>query len=169
MELQEIDTISFGGNARITSIASLSSNCNFLRRERHNDFDQVSVYSLSSDVDNDAQLPYTIPLSPLSMLFEGILADSESIANMEVLRDEESPFPYSPVAEWDCSRSSFLPLEGTEDASPSTASTELNTPGASQQSRATALIDMTLAEIYAQNARLVANAQTRAGEPLVEP
>ncbi|TKY86524.1 hypothetical protein EX895_004673 [Sporisorium graminicola] len=125
-------------------------------------------------------------LSPLSMLFEGILADFASpVTTSSSCRDDDNPFPYSPVSgdsSWSCSFSvraaSFHTASpGGEDErgyavlksqASSPCSTEGSFVGTPESSPFTtgALLDQTLAELVGrdamgQSARVSVISQTR--------
>lgn len=165
--MKQPDALSFGSNIRTVRSRHACGQIDFLNRI--NEADHVSLCSEVSDV--ESRIEALVPFSPLSMLFEGIIADSQSDCDsFNAVCHDDSPYPYSPVSDLYRRGSTALPTttaaspERREYAelhsgssSPSGASSIVMTPESSPYEGVAEILDQALAELIAENAVASAN------------
>lgn len=174
-KLKQLDALAFSG-ANYNSFSAISFspsfqsasqvNPDFFRKTKTNDSDDASLYSEVSAEGAGGLCPTMdvgVPFSPLSMLFEGILADSLLRQGVNDVCQDASPYPYSPASDHSRVASQQGPgvaLARQENAqsnsnfsSPSTSSsTGLATPDLYPDDVSGDSIDQALAELMAQKA-----------------
>lgn len=123
--------------------------------------------SLRSSVSTKHQT-LSVPYSPLSMLFEGILADSSHYSR-NTFGQEAGDIPYSPAASSSDLNSRHVScgengeeysVLQSEVSSPSPSSTLLGTPEAEERD----ILERTLAELLAQNKDMLSDAGSRSSQ-----
>nr|CDI56948.1 uncharacterized protein BN887_01352 [Melanopsichium pennsylvanicum 4] len=183
-KLQQLDATSFGAavvalpSCHTSRIANFFSQRDDIKVDNVKDIDDDSVYSEASAPCEGRRIP-SGPLSPLSMLFEGIMADCSTDVGLHGVCCDDSPYPYSPVSD-SFVRSPdipvFMPAEEdrgylalqSEEYTSSPASSFLQTPHDSPLVEIETMLDQVLTHQITENA--ASDAASRASlQPLLAP
>ncbi|SPO26064.1 uncharacterized protein UTRI_02338 [Ustilago trichophora] len=176
-KLKQLDALAFSGasynSSRAISFSPSSQSASqvdpdLFRKTKSDDLDDASLYSEASAEGAGGHCPTMdlgAPFSPLSMLFEGILADSQLRQGVNDVCQDDSPYPYSPASADHSRVASQQQCPGaavdrkanvqskSDFPSPSTlSSTSLATPDLSPDDFSGDSLDQALAELKAQKA-----------------